>query len=202
MARSKQFDPAEALERAMVLFWERGYRNTTMDELVKATGVVRASLYSTFGNKQKLFGRALDRYGALRAAAVDRQSAPVEMLREYLEAALAEARGVYPAGCLLFGTTAEYATLPPAVQAQVDAHLDRVGAFFRFCVAQIAPPEAVDRLTHVLQGANAAIFTLSRIGADDATLRDIIDSALDQVRAAAEGSPGSAPSAPVDDTSA
>jgi TetR/AcrR family transcriptional repressor of nem operon len=62
MAGVKQFDRDEVLERAMRLFWERGYGATSIDDLVRAMGINRGSLYATFGNKRGLFLEALERY--------------------------------------------------------------------------------------------------------------------------------------------
>ncbi|MEX2122695.1 MAG: TetR/AcrR family transcriptional regulator [Woeseia sp.] len=62
MVRTRAFDPSEALSRAVELFSSRGYSETSMDDLVKATGVSRYGLYGTFGNKQELFEQALERY--------------------------------------------------------------------------------------------------------------------------------------------
>jgi TetR/AcrR family transcriptional repressor of nem operon len=62
MAGVKQFDPNQVLDRAMTLFWARGYEATSIQELVAATGVNRASLYNTFGDKRGLFLAVLDHY--------------------------------------------------------------------------------------------------------------------------------------------
>src|SRR5262249_9176227 len=66
MARPRQFDPDEVIDRSMREFWERGYRETSVDDLVEATGVQPGSLYNAFpGGKRGLFLRALDRYSKL-----------------------------------------------------------------------------------------------------------------------------------------
>jgi TetR/AcrR family transcriptional repressor of nem operon len=62
MVRTRAFDPADALARAIELFSARGYSETSMDDLVKATGVSRYGLYGTFGNKRELFEQALEKY--------------------------------------------------------------------------------------------------------------------------------------------
>ena len=51
MVRPREFDPDEALDKAMHLFWERGFQHTSMEDLVRRTGVSRYGLYGTFGNK-------------------------------------------------------------------------------------------------------------------------------------------------------
>ena len=55
MVRTREFDPAAALTSAMEIFAARGYTNTSIDDVVKATGVSRYGIYGTFGNKRELF---------------------------------------------------------------------------------------------------------------------------------------------------
>jgi len=60
--RPRQFDVDEALERALRVFWRRGYEGATLPELTQAMGIKRPSLYAAFGSKEELFRKALDRY--------------------------------------------------------------------------------------------------------------------------------------------
>jgi AcrR family transcriptional regulator len=60
--RTRQFDADEALDRALEVFWDRGYEGATLPELTRAMGINRPSLYAAFGNKERLFRRALDHY--------------------------------------------------------------------------------------------------------------------------------------------
>jgi AcrR family transcriptional regulator len=62
MARPREFDEEEVLEQALNVFWEKGYEGTSVDDLVSATGLGRASLYGAFGDKERLFDRVLARY--------------------------------------------------------------------------------------------------------------------------------------------
>lgn len=64
MARHREFDVDVALDRALLVFWERGYERTSMADLTAATGVSRPSLYAAFGSKADLFERAVERYNA------------------------------------------------------------------------------------------------------------------------------------------
>src|ERR1700733_10551202 len=68
--RPREFDTELALNRAMEVFWLRGYEGATLPELTAAMGINRPSLYAAFGNKEQLFRKALDRYGAGPAAFV------------------------------------------------------------------------------------------------------------------------------------
>jgi AcrR family transcriptional regulator len=60
--RTRQFDLDEALDRALEVFWARGYEGATLPALTRAMGINRPSLYAAFGNKEQLFRKALDRY--------------------------------------------------------------------------------------------------------------------------------------------
>ena len=62
MARSKEFDRDEALQKAMEVFWARGYEAASIQDLVSHMGINRQSLYDTFGDKHALYLQALDRY--------------------------------------------------------------------------------------------------------------------------------------------
>src|SRR6266566_10166481 len=62
--RPRHFDVDEALDRAMRLFWRKGYQATSVSDLTTAMGIKRASLYAAFGSKEALFRKALERYGA------------------------------------------------------------------------------------------------------------------------------------------
>ncbi len=62
MPRLKEFEPEEALLKAVYVFWEKGYSNTSIEDLVNHTGVSRKGLYTTFGNKHALFMQSLKHY--------------------------------------------------------------------------------------------------------------------------------------------
>jgi AcrR family transcriptional regulator len=60
--RPRSFDPDAALERAMHVFWAKGYEGASLSNLTRAMRINRPSLYAAFGNKEHLFGKVLDRY--------------------------------------------------------------------------------------------------------------------------------------------
>src|ERR1051325_7825642 len=82
--RTKAFQPAEALDRAMDLFWRDGYAATGLDQLVRRTGASRYGLYVTFGAKRDLFLAGLERYS----------QAIMDPMLEPLESAQASAREI------------------------------------------------------------------------------------------------------------
>lgn len=105
MARPREFDVDQAIERALHLFWAKGYEGTTLTDLTDTLGISRPSLYAAFGSKEELFQRALERYAtgasaAVRAAleAPTAREAAYAVLRFHADAA---GRADVPRGCLL-----------------------------------------------------------------------------------------------------
>ena len=102
--RPREFDTEQALDRATELFWRKGYEGTSLSDLTDGLGITRPSLYAAFGNKEKLFRLALDRYetgaGAYRTRALNAPTA-YAMARQLLEGA-ADLHGDKnnPVGCL------------------------------------------------------------------------------------------------------
>src|SRR5579863_2273019 len=62
IGRPRAFDIDKALDRAMKVFWRKGYEGASLPDLTKAMGINRPSLYAAFGNKEALFRKAIDRY--------------------------------------------------------------------------------------------------------------------------------------------
>jgi AcrR family transcriptional regulator len=60
--RPRTFDADQALDRALDVFWRKGYEGATLPDLTEAMGINRPSLYAAFGNKEELFRKVLDRY--------------------------------------------------------------------------------------------------------------------------------------------
>ncbi len=62
IGRPREFDTDDALNRAMYVFWRKGYLGTSLSDLTEAMGINRPSLYAAFGNKESLFRKVLERY--------------------------------------------------------------------------------------------------------------------------------------------
>lgn len=138
MARQREFDIDQALHQICGVFWHKGYRQTSIQDLVDATGLQRGSLYAAFGNKSALFRRALTHYSdALERRAKD-LSDPERLLRTWFREMLSRSGKTEPArGCLMLNSVSELQHLEADDRQEVLAHLQRLEDVFCYCLVGI-----------------------------------------------------------------
>jgi len=186
--RPRGFDPDRALDQALEVFWQKGFEGTSLPDLTEAMGINRPSLYATFGNKEALFRRAVERYLARQSQSV--QAALAEptarsVVENLLRGAVTSLSNPYnPRGCLLVqGALACGADAEP-VRRDLAAHrkAGEVALCERLVRAQTegdfpAGANAADWARYVctvLQGLSVQAAT----GADGSELRRIVECAL------------------------
>lgn len=100
--RPRAFDMDDALDKALKLFWTKGYEGTSLSDLTQAMGINPPSLYAAFGNKEGLFRHALDRYMGEMAGGCSALNAPTARgVAEALLYGVANVDPEMPPGCLL-----------------------------------------------------------------------------------------------------
>jgi AcrR family transcriptional regulator len=118
--RPRSFDREEALEQAMEVFWNKGFEGASISDLTAAMGINPPSLYAAFGDKEKLFLEALDRYNARRGEIcpygneVTARGA-VEKLLLYMADELTSS--AHPRGCMMMMAAATSASASSELQA-------------------------------------------------------------------------------------
>jgi TetR/AcrR family transcriptional regulator, transcriptional repressor for nem operon len=132
MGRPRKFDPDQVVDRSMREFWDRGYRDTSVDDLVAATGVQPGSLYNSFpGGKRGLFLKALDLYSKLvvpeKLGALESEEAGLAELRAYFDGLICDlSTPEGRVGCLMVNSTVELAAHDSEVGAIVRRHMQRL----------------------------------------------------------------------------
>lgn len=194
MARPREFDEAEILERGVQLFWSRGFSDLGTRELLAALGIGRQSFYNAFGDKASFFHAALSRYqDRALGALLGRLSEPELTLAGAHEVVLHLARGLgrdpQRRACLLVNSTMELGGRDPAVRAAARRHVDGLRSALTEVVSRarergearpgIEPREAAVGLTaailglHVMARAHAAEDEL--VAAVDGAFRGLSD---------------------------
>jgi TetR/AcrR family transcriptional repressor of nem operon len=132
MSRPRQFDPDEVVDRSMREFWAKGYRDTSVGDLVAATGVRPGSLYGAFeGGKRQLFIEALKLYSSLvvpqKLGALARPGASIAEVRAYFDGLISDLMSPEGRmGCLMVNTTVELAAEDSEVASLTRAHMTRL----------------------------------------------------------------------------
>lgn len=129
MARPREFDPKETLQTAIEVFWERGYQATSVDEVIRRSGVAKYGIYGTFGTKRELFMKVLEQYASDRQKDIQRSirqpdAALPEILAFFDEVPKLITSKAYPGGCLIAKTGVEVGLHDPEIR-------DFVKNFFR-----------------------------------------------------------------------
>jgi TetR/AcrR family transcriptional regulator, copper-responsive repressor len=114
MARPRSFDRDAALEQAMLLFWQKGYEETSIGDLTRAMGIAAPSLYAAFGDKRALFDEAVERYESLPDAPI----AAGSIERILMRAAEEYTKPEQPRGCFILSE--------PALQARRTASWEAI----------------------------------------------------------------------------
>jgi AcrR family transcriptional regulator len=186
MAGRKQFDIATALDAAMIQFWRSGYADTSVDDLSRATGLNRSSIYSSLGDKDTLFTRCLERYAtrygdkydAALSRAADR---PLAAVRAFFDVTLDRiADPGLPDGCLVAQTVMATPVLSPGVAARAREAIGLQHTRLRTALeaGRLRDETAESFATH-LAAVNQSLAVMSRAGTSADQLRAVVDVTLD-----------------------
>lgn len=188
MPRSREFEPNQALNQAMLLFWRKGYLETSLDDLVHVTRVSRYGFYSAFGDKHELFIKAMDHYSQTVIH-------PVLSQLETPEAALAEIHSYFDRlrqaletpqgqmGCLIGNTAMELAGTDEEISARVTLHFDRMRSAFRNALdhalqkGELADMDSV-AYANYLVGISMGFLVYLRSGSESQAVKHFLQTAL------------------------
>jgi TetR/AcrR family transcriptional repressor of nem operon len=183
MARAKEFEAKTALAAAMKVFWRLGYENTSLESLIRETGVAKQSLYDTFGDKRALYLKALAYYrektnsslrGQLNAAPTAKKG-----FTDLFAGLIAESREQHERGCLLLSANMERAADDVEIAKFLQDNQAEVESIFAKTLKRAQAdgelregqdPEALSKfLVVTLQGMRA----MARLKSDRRALRQV-----------------------------
>ena len=190
MARPREFDIDQALERAMQVFWSKGYEAASLSDLTSAMGLSKSSLYETFGSKHELFLATLDYYNktvttqrvaGLIAGGDSAKSGIARVFNDLIEDILSKDER---RGCFVTNSAVEVAACDPTVAMRVSAGLVHLeDTFFRAVkrgqdageISALRDPRALARyLTSSLNG----LVVMAKADSNRQALRDVVEVVL------------------------
>ena len=184
----KQFDPDEALGKAMQLFWAKGYAATGLAELQDRMGIGRKSLYDTFGNKRQLFIKALQLYSDSVVRQIfgelNEEGSPLGNVRRLMRT-LQEIHSMpESSGCLLGVSMAQFRTNDTEMAEVLRHHIKGVEeAFYKAFerardVGELDGNTNIRDLARLFMGIAQGLALIGRVQDAPAVLRSIVNAAL------------------------
>ena len=190
--RPRKFDEDQALNGAMLLFWEKGLSATSLDDLAQAMDMNRPSIYNAFGNKDEIYRKALARFcGQLdqgMAATLDAIPDLAEGLQAFFERAIGVYCGSNPAmGCLMICTAPSEAFSHPEVGADLRGLIKRLDQGFEQRLKRAQETGEIDATTDIkltarlLQATLQTIALRARSGTSKTELKHIARYAVERL---------------------
>jgi TetR/AcrR family transcriptional regulator, transcriptional repressor for nem operon len=179
----------DRLDQAMHVFWERGYWDTSIDQLIDRTGLHRAEVYGKFGSKRGLFEATLRRYRetviAVFLEPLGRPNAALTDIARFFvgihDGAVEPERRL---GCLMINTASEVSPHVRSVARIISEYLDELGGLLcRACVnatkrRELPSNTDVDQVADYLVGSVFGLWVLARSPAPDTVLRHYVEGVL------------------------
>jgi len=184
MARPQTYDSEALINCTLATFWSNGYNATSMDILVKETGVSRHGLYKEFGNKRAMLLACFAQYQKTVVSPafsrVEAFNATTEDIRSYFEhqISLAEEHGLPGPGCFVANSSTEVAPHDADVAAAVQRHHDRLVTGFSAALRNTRRPTSTVSDAEIMQIAQSilvfatGLWSLSRTVSNAHQLRE------------------------------
>ncbi len=191
MVRPREFNAEDALEKAMQLFWAKGYEATSLSDLTAAMGLSKSSLYDTFGCKHELFLSAMDRYNETVAArfasavidgAGDWRAGIADVFDCFLNDMLGEGD---KRGCFVNNAAVELAPHDAAVAARVATGLAHIEETFYRAVSKgqevgdILPARDTRALARYLTMSLNGLIVLAKTDPERVALDHVVEIVLE-----------------------
>lgn len=186
MSRTKEFEVEDVLEKAMMVFWQKGYENSSMQDLLKAMGLNKGSLYASFHDKETLFKRTLDYYDQNRRKKMILTGQPLNDIHNFMKSLVARSsksnEGVR--GCLIFNTSMDLDGQDQAFRDEISAKVRWTEDFFYKALCEAKRLEQVRQdldcrvVAQILFGAVFSIIGVAKSCQDKTLLDNISKGAL------------------------
>ena len=192
MVRPREFDRDQALDRAMRVFWAKGYAWTSTDDLLAAMKIGRQSLYNAFGDKRKLYLEALERYQRTSTAGhlerLNSNPSPLGGIEALLIGLIAEDDSVRALGCMGVGAIGEFGAADPEL-AKLRSNVG--GALFKRLTERLREGQELGEVDRSINAREAAAFIQmtmlgiqlgARGGGDAKSLRTLAKFAINRLQ--------------------
>ncbi len=186
--RPRQFDLEQALEAAMVVFWSEGYEGASCDRLLEAMDINSGSMYSAFGDKRALYGRALDHYAETVLsgveATINTPGSPLASVKKFIRNAESFAKAEGCKGCLITNTLIEFGGEDDQLAEKARTIMSRMIRMFEKRLkeakelGELGPSADPKALAAFLVSSLQGLSVLGRSGVDASVIRHTVRTIL------------------------
>lgn len=186
--RPREFDRDAALDRAMRLFWRKGFADTSLDDLLAAMRIGRSSFYAAFKSKEAAFREALGRYCDIMAAEFGGRLLRARTARAFIESMLEipvrEARERRANGCLVMNSAAELGQRHAGLRRDVRDSLSIFERLFKQAVLRgqnegsISAAADAPALATYLAASLGGLRTMAKAGTSPERIRSALPNIL------------------------
>ena len=185
-----KFDPDEALEAAMQVFWSKGYKQTSLEDLLKAMNVAKSSFYQTFGSKSQLFKKCINRYrNALMNDindALAEADTGLKFIEHFFYSILDETiKGKERRGCLILNSANEFSRSDPEITGLITEGIEQFTHILKQAVQRsqkegdIPKTRPAKSLAPYLFSCISGLRTMIKGGVDPEVVKESITVVLD-----------------------
>jgi len=192
MARNKEYNREDVIDAATRLFWVKGFKGTSMSDLVAATGLNKHSMYQEFGNKEGLFRECLDNYvqrmGSERNRILTRPPLGRQNIEAFFRMMIDHVAANECPGCMLVNSAIEKELLEEEAFVQVKDNLARIEELFCHCLAaaqtngEVSQEKDCRTLAAFLLTFANGMMVQSKTGRSKEILEAMVDVALSTLR--------------------
>lgn len=187
MGRNKEFNIDEALDNVMEAFWKKGFKETSLNDLMEATGLQKGSLYGAFESKENLLLLALEKYGERSKLNFIREENPLDYICKFFEMLVHE--GVHKKnykGCLIMNTCIELASeknKPAQLSRKLFSEIEKnFKNALNIAVKQnLLDSDNIESLSSRLIASAFAIREISKFRRDESFLKAIANGVLSEI---------------------
>lgn len=139
MARNVEFDQHQAIEKALGVFWQKGYNGTSMRHLTDAMQINSSSLYNTLGDKHQLFVQCIKHYTTQRRILLEERAKTFDSPRKALESFIHDVADVVVKdahGCFAIKTAFEVSPEDKSIKALLKDDNDFTRTFLKRLISE------------------------------------------------------------------
>ena len=185
MGRNYEFNKEEILTKSMEVFWQKGYKATSIKDIIDITGLQPGSIYNTFGDKHSLFIAAVEHYGNVITTNANKTlkagGSPIENIKKFFEEITNRPMDKRCNGCLIVNTVVELAPHDNQTARVVKNILKKIEAAFYDCLeravemGEISPDTNIEALSRYFASSTHGVLVTGKTKASKKEMDDIVN---------------------------